>query len=281
MMVEVGFANPNPEIERRRTVLFPPLLGAHPLAVAIETALCREDLPHKFCVAVDADPDLPLGETGADITVICGDAACGIALAGADKMARVGPDQAVESVRCLARVLAASGIRRMRTFVSAIGAPGVFTAASLEAGTPAPGRAPRSSIGWLADLNVFGVGLPFGCLSAESLAALAGLAELHGDSTLRTTPWRVLLLPGVAELKATSVAVEKLGLITDPADRRRLIVACIGKRGCAAASVDVQADARRMLDLPPTGFVHLSGCAKGVRPSRACARHAGWGGWSI
>ena len=263
MMVESSLADPDPAIERRRAVIFPPLKGAHPLAVAIETALCREDLPHKFYVAVDADPDLPLGDTWADITVICSDDACAIALAGTDKAARVGPEQAVEAVRRLARVFAESGTHRMRTLVATIGAGRIFTAAGLQTDAPAPIRAQRNPIGWLADVNAFGVGLPFGRLHAESLTALAAWAELHGDGTLRTTPWRALLLPGVADPEEIRAAAEKLGLITDPGDRRRLIIACAGKPRCAAASVDVQADAMRLLDLPPVGLMHLSGCAKG------------------
>jgi precorrin-3B synthase len=263
MMVEAGLADPNPEIERRRAVIFPPLSGAHPVAVAIETALCREDLPHKFCVAVDANPDLPLGETGADITVIYDNMAYAIALAGADKVARVAPDQVGEAVGRLVRVFAESGARRMRTLVAAIGANRIFTAAGLEAKAPPPAREPRNPIGWLADLNVFGIGLPLGRLPAESLAALAVLAELHGVATLRTTPWRALLLPGATDQQAIRAGGKKLGLITDPADRRRLIVACIGTPGCAAACVDVQADAMKLLDLRLAGLVHVSGCAKG------------------
>jgi precorrin-3B synthase len=261
-MIEAGLADPDPDVEGRRAVIFPPLAGAHPLAVAIEAALCQEDLPHKFCVAVDADPELPLGDTGADITVICSGTTCAIMLAGADSAAEISRHQTVDAVRRLARGLAQADARRMRKLVATDGAGALFAAAGIHATNPCPGRPQRNVIGWLPDLQAFGVGLPFGRLAAESLMQLAALAERHGDGTLRTTPWRALLLPQVTDPQAVCATAERLGLITDPADPRRRIVACTGQPGCASAQVDVQADARKLLGAV-TEFVHLSGCAKG------------------
>ena len=52
----------------------------------------------------------------------------------------------------------------------------------------------------------FGVGLPFGRIEAEALSSLADLSERYGDGSLRTTPWRALLLPGIASAHAEQLA---------------------------------------------------------------------------
>lgn len=112
----------------------------------------------------------------------------------------------------------------------------------------------------------FGVGLPFGQIEAKALAALADLAERHGDGTLRTTPWRVLLLTGIAVKHAAAVkeAVAALGLIADPRDPRLAIAACVGAPACASASVPTRADAARLAQAGLDGLaIHVSGCAKG------------------
>jgi precorrin-3B synthase len=262
MMIEAGLADPDPAIESRRAVIFSPLAGAHPLAVAIETALCRDDLPHKFCVALDVDPRLPLGDVGADITVVCFGTTCAVALAGADNAAELSLPRTTDAVQRLGRVLLQSGARRMRRLVAAVGTRAVFAAAGIRIISLRPVRSPRDVIGWLPDLDAFGVGLPFGRLTAEALLRLATLSAHHGDGTLRTTPWRALLLPKATDPQAIRATADRLGLIIDPADARRRITACIGQPGCASASVDVQTDARKLLGELPE-FVHLSGCAKG------------------
>jgi precorrin-3B synthase len=138
--------------------------------------------------------------------------------------------------------------------------------------------------------GVLGVAPPFGQIGAEQLAALAGLAERLGDGTLRVTPWRALLLPGVAD----AAAVARLGLIVTPGDPRLRIVACTGAPGCASAAIDTRAVAARLAQAwamkagtgameagpagaapdkgradqrpggaRPAGLLHVSGCAKG------------------
>ena len=46
-------------------------------------------------------------------------------------------------------------------------------------------------------------------------------------------------------------------------DPRSAIVTCVGRPGCANASVDVRTDAALLLQLRLAGPVHVSGCIKG------------------
>lgn len=133
--------------------------------------------------------------------------------------------------------------------------------------------------------------LPFGRTTAQTLDAVSDLADQFGDGTIRITPWRALVLPGIAPERAPEIraALVGLGLITAPDDPRLRIDACAGRPRCSHAHADVQADAGRLaailpreavppeavppatrtrsLDaLPPGTRLHLSGCAKG------CAR---------
>jgi precorrin-3B synthase len=151
----------------------------------------------------------------------------------------------------------------MRGLVSAVGAARLFAAADLAA-TPAPALRPAPpAIGWLPlAAGAFGCGLPFGTTTAATFARLADLAERFGDGTLRPTPWRAILLTGIApgHVAALTTVLARLGLIVEPDDPRRMIVTCPGRPGCASATVDVRADAAALLGLGP---VHVSGCAKG------------------
>ncbi len=118
-----------------------------------------------------------------------------------------------------------------------------------------------------------------GRLDVAMLAGLADLATRAGDGELRITPWRGVVLTGVAEANAALVvgACERLGFVCDAAHPANLVVACAGARGCAAGFVDTQADARSIVDrlaaVPASrrpGSIHVSGCDKGcARPQPA------------
>src|SRR4029079_6406566 len=102
---------------------------------------------------------------------------------------------------------------------------------------------------------------------------LADLSERFGDGSLRTTPWRALLVQGIAVVDAVTLGEEilGLGLITDPADPSLCMSACVGAPSCLSASVDARGDARRLASaLAPTRneTVHVSGCIK-------CCAHRG------
>jgi len=115
-----------------------------------------------------------------------------------------------------------------------------------------------------------GIGLPFGHVEAEGLAALVAAAQAAGVHDLRPAPGRVLLatglsVPGVADLRAAAAA---LGLLTEADDPRRFVAACAGAPACASAHIpartlapEVAATLAPILD--GSLEVHVSGCPKG------------------
>ena len=245
--VALGLAVPDRAAERRRSVLVAPFAGAVAVGVAraLEAALMGDaglaELPAKFGFAVD-DGALPLG-SGADLTVVVGAEGCAIVADGAGLGAWVGVDEAVPAVMRMAHAFLAlaGGQRRMR----GVAAEAVFAACGLRA----VAMEMRSVLGAVGRLEGgFGVGVPFGSLDAEALAGLAGLGDM------RLTPWRAIVFAGVQEV-GTGV-----GLIVDPCDARLLVSACVGRPGCASASVETRGLAA---GLRPRGTVHVSGCSKG------------------
>jgi precorrin-3B synthase len=161
--------------------------------------------------------------------------------------------------------------RRMRALVMAVGEEAIFAAAGLTAAHASARLTPeaKSPIGLISlgdqAQSVFGVGLPFGRIEADALYALADISERYGD--LRTTPWRALLLIGVATADAGRLAddVEALGLIADATDLRLNIFACVGAPSCMSATVDARGDAARLAGAilaTRDDTLHVSGCSK-------------------
>lgn len=95
---------------------------------------------------------------------------------------------------------------------------------------------------------------PFAQFDAGMLHDLADLAACFG-TTIRVTPWRALLLAAV-----TGPIPPDPRWITDPADPRLLVSACIGAAGCLRGTTPTRADAARLRPHTP---VHVSGCIKG------------------
>jgi len=96
------------------------------------------------------------------------------------------------------------------------------------------------------------VALEFGQISAETLAALAGIAPI------RVTPWRMLLLEGGTKTP------DLPGLIHDARDARLRIDTCTGAPGCPQALSATRDLARALAaHLRPGQHLHISGCAKG------------------
>ncbi|MBJ6121717.1 cobalamin biosynthesis protein CobG [Sphingomonas mollis] len=98
-------------------------------------------------------------------------------------------------------------------------------------------------------------GLPFGRIVADQMH---DLLRRDGALGIRITPWRMLLIEGVAP-----IAID--GLVIDPASPLLTTDACVGTPACPQASVATRDLARR---LAPhiEGRLHVSGCDKG------CAR---------
>ena len=290
-IIGAGLADTNPLLEAARNVMASPLgpddpsaaFDSHALARDIEAMLAGEralwTLPSKFGVVVDGGGVLPLQDIGADIMVRAGESGLAVSLDGGTLAAPCSPATIAETVKALALAFLRLSAqrsekpRRMRALVMAVGEEAIFAEAGLTAAHAATGlrSEPKSPVGLISLGNqarsAFGVGLPFGRIEAEELARLAGLSERHGDGSLRTTPWRALLLTGVAASDATKLTEEvtPLGLIADPTDPRLNIFACVGAPSCQSASVDARGDAARLaaaIGAARDETLHVSGCSK-------------------
>lgn len=291
IIVGEGLASARPSFEAIRNVMPSPLgpddgsaaFDSHAVARDLEAMLGEEGalaaLPSKFGVAVDSGGVLPLAGVTADIMVRADGGELAVQLDGGALAARCAPTALAETVKALALAFLhvswerREPPRRMRTLVMTAGEEAIFSAAGL---TPvampstSPSGAP-SPIGFISyparAEGSFGVGLPFGRIEAEALSGLADLSERYGDGSLRTTPWRALLLPQVAAVETSKLADEvgTLGLIADEADPRLHIFACVGAPSCQSASVDARGDASRLaaaVTATRDHTIHVSGCIK-------------------
>ncbi|QLE41111.1 precorrin-3B synthase [Nostoc sp. C052] len=125
-------------------------------------------------------------------------------------------------------------------------------------------------------LFYLGVVLPLGRLESREMRGLADLAAKYGSGTLRLTPWQNLLLTDIPQQWVADVQSEIafLGLDFSATNIKSSLVACSGKKGCAASATDTKSHAlalaeyletRVTLDSPVN--IHFSGCEK------SCAQH--------
>lgn len=126
-------------------------------------------------------------------------------------------------------------------------------------------------------LFYIGVVLPLGRLESTQMRGLADLAAKYGSETLRLTPWQNLLLTDIPQQWVADVQSEiaLLRLDSSPTNIKGGLVACSGKKGCAASATDTKSHAlalaeyletRLTLDCPVN--IHFSGCEK------SCAQHS-------
>ncbi len=120
-----------------------------------------------------------------------------------------------------------------------------------------------------AGLSYIGAVPPLGRMTAAALRRLAGLAAAFGRGTIRLTPWRSVILPGVRseDAPAAAAALEAAGLVLRPGHPLARMAACAGSAGCASAASHTKEDAAWLADgLASAGesgpSIHLSGCAK-------------------
>ena len=249
--VAAGLASADPAVERRRNVLLSPLAGEAACAVAraLERGLAADGrlaaLPGKFGFGVDGG-GLGLGGVAADIVLRAdGGGWC------------VGEDCFVTGGAPAAALVLARNWRDL------------------------PPRAARGSapvaVGWLPTWRAFGFGVRFGQFDAAVLERLCGSARAHGDGVLHLTPWRVVLLSGVAKAAVAALAEDAGPLIVEPDDPRRWVSACVGSVGCPQGSVNARADALALLAAGvAVESLHVSGCAKGcAHPSPAAVTLVG------
>ena len=263
----LGLIDASLEIEARRNIVVTPFWttgdGTVALALALAEALAADDapaLPGKFGFALDTGPVPVLRAVSADIRLERH--ASGGLMVRADGAAtgavgnwRDGPDAALDLARWF---VASGGISDGRGRMAAHLARGAVLPTAFRASraaeaapfTPAPGRCPVGAL----------VGIAFGQMQAETLAALAELGPL------RLTPWRMLLIEG---LRAAPTVP---GLITDPDDPLLRVVACPGAPDCPQALQPTRPLARALAALVPQGaMLHVSGCAKGCAHPGAAA----------
>jgi precorrin-3B synthase len=290
-IIGAGLADTNPLLEVARNVMASPLgpddptavFDSHSVARDIESMLADEPalwaLPSKFGILVDGAGVLPLHDITADIMVRADRGQLVLCLDGGTLAALCSPTSVAEAVKALSLAFLRLSAqrndapRRMRALMMAAGEEAIFAEAGLAAVHASPGltpetTSPTSLISMVYQArSAFGVGLPFGRIEAEELARLADLSERYGDGSLRTTPWRALLLTGIAASDAATLTeeVEALGLIADPTDPRLNIFACVGAPYCQSASVDARGDAARLaaaIGATRDETLHVSGCSK-------------------
>jgi precorrin-3B synthase len=271
-VLAAGLASPDPTVERRRNVTLSPFAGPQEAALAAElelwlagdTALAA--LPPKFGIAVEAPGRDPRPMPG-DIGVARRAEGWRITPAGSAIAAFTPLPVATLRIvvgRFLERAASlAEPPRRMADLVRSIGPEAVFQGARV---TLTPARAPGSEgspavAGKLHD--AFALGLPFGALTAAQLVAAANLAWHFASGELRLSPWRALVLRGVARPDALGVAARAADFVVDPADPLLSISACPGAPACTSAYTPTRSDAASLAAWHTPGQVHLSGCTRG------------------
>jgi len=119
----------------------------------------------------------------------------------------------------------------------------------------------------MGDRVCVGAQVQLGRLEAATLSALADLAP-----RLRMTPWQSVTLLDVpsADAQPTVEQLAALGLAANPDEPFARLIACTGSQGCAKSFADTKADAQLLArSMPPSGDVHLSGCARSCAAAHA------------
>lgn len=105
---------------------------------------------------------------------------------------------------------------------------------------PAPGLVPAPG----GERAALSVAAPLGRLSLAQWRLLVAAARA-GRGEMRVTPWRGVVVPGLATADARHWLGElaEAGLVTDAASAWHGVGACTGRPGCAKSLADVRADA--------------------------------------
>lgn len=200
--------------------------------------------------------------TAADAVRVPGTQAAHAALVAAETFLRAAPDAGTWRVADLpdgADALLVDVLRALRR--AAIDATrAVAPARPREAASPRPGIVTGGASGAAA----LSVGVPLGRITAAQWRLLSGVARRDGDGTLRLTPWRGVVVPGLDPERAAPLldTLGAAGLITGPHSPWSGVGACIGSPGCAKSLSDVRALAGAAVG--PVGLlpVYWSGCAR-------------------
>ncbi|MER5323918.1 precorrin-3B synthase [Streptosporangium roseum] len=277
-MAEAGLL-PSLTHERIRNVLASPLTGCDargvldvgPLVADLDRRLCARPvlagLPGRFLFALD-DGRGDVAWLGPDAGILpdgAGEAA--LILAGADSGLRVPVTTAVTALLAAAEAFLAEltarethawriselsdGAELVAARVRAAldtGSAGPVRlrppAEPYRAGRPSTAGGPVGAVGQPDGRVALGVAVPLGRLTSAQAELLADLAS---QGEVRLTPWRGVVLPGLARagLPRAAARLAEAGLVTDPGSPWIGVTACTGRPGCAKSLADVRADAAR------------------------------------
>lgn len=292
-LIQAGVADADPEREAVRNVLAAPASDLDPTAVMDVTAVARvaaeavagaprlRALPPKTGVVVDGGGTAGIPDVAADVRLDATTRGDGIgyrvALAGraatAAPVGWISPAHVADAVTAVLAPLAAGATpRRMATALAEWGEAPFRQALSPwcdDRVPPSPVISPEVTVP--TGLDASGAWIqavfPFGALDAGQLRALAAVVDQYAASgSLRLTPWRSVLVTGVGA--AAVAALSELGAVTDAADPRRWLGACVGAPACASGSTPTRDQALALEPLAPALLaagerLHVSGCGKG------------------
>ncbi|MFJ2742876.1 precorrin-3B synthase [Streptomyces sp. NPDC087440] len=283
---------PSARHERVRNLVASPLSGLDgrgnadvgPWLAELDALLCASEravaLSGRFLFALD-DGRGDVDALGADVTLL--------ARRDGDVLLRVGG--AADAVRVPGAQAAGAALVAAETFLDSAPDAGTWRIAELPDGpevllaqvvrklgaprTPAPARPGEAAVpgtgvvtGGASGAAALSVGAPLGRVTAAQWRLLADTARGAGDGTLRLTPWRGVVVPGVAPERAAVLlgALGAAGLVTGPDSPWSGVGACIGRPGCAKSLSDVRALAAAAVGAAPGPAgalpVYWSGCAR-------------------
>lgn len=276
---------PSERHERVRNVVASPLSGLDRVGAAdvgpwlaeLDRLLCGSDratqLSGRFLFALD-DGRGDVDALGADLTLIGLGAGAALRVGSADTVFRLpaseGPRALLAASEVFLDAAGVSGAWRVEDLpgdtrdalpdevVTRLSRAGITTSPGrlprpLEARSPAPGpvRGGRREA-------ALSVGVPLGRLDPAQWQLLSGAGEM------RLTPWRGVVVTGVAPDGADALAgaLAEAGLITGPGSPWAGVGACVGQPGCAKSLADVRAQARAAVGPPGRLPVYWSGCER-------------------
>ncbi len=259
---ELGLIDADSRLEAMRNIQVSPFWdagdGHQEIAAELAARLVEfPELPGKFGYAVDIGAVPVLRDAAADVRIERGATGLVVRAEGMETGAAVTVGSAVDAVLELVRwFVGAGGVTGGRGRMTALVRRGAVPPARFMA-VPmlsAPDFVARPGLVAQGSL----VGFEFGQMRAETLAKLAGIADM------RVTSWRMLLLEGAA-------LPEVAGVITRADDPALRVVACTGAPACVQGLAPVRDLGRALAAHVPEGAVlHLSGCAKGcAHPAKA------------
>jgi precorrin-3B synthase len=265
------------------------IIDAGAIAADLRLALARRSLAArlsaKVSVAIDGGGALSLYGVTADVRLraeaVDGIAALCVSVGGDGRNAAhlgcvAGRDGVEVATRLLDDLAQRDRVARMRDVVAADGI-GAFRSAVADLiihDGPARSESRFSDAIGLHRLRdgtfAYGIGLAFGHADATALQRLTAAAKAAGARGMRAAPGRALMIVGLAQQTASSIAAAAaaLGFIVRADDPRRHVIACAGAPICASADIAARAIAPQIAaaaapHLDGSFKIHISGCAKG------------------